>query len=113
MNIDNRLATYGTLAPGRPNHHHLADLQGHWQDGFVIGTLVEKGWGATLGYPALVLDDAGDQIGVHLFESIDLPDHWSRLDAFEGIEYRRAKVQVETDNGPVEAWIYIDADPTT
>jgi len=28
-----RLATYGTLAPGRPNHHHLDGLDGRWFDG--------------------------------------------------------------------------------
>ena len=54
-----RLATYGTLAPGRPNHHQLDGLEGRWLKGHVNGMLVEAGWGASLGYPALVLDPAG------------------------------------------------------
>ncbi len=75
------------------------------------GKRVHKGWGAALGYPALVLDADGDTIEVHLFRSADLPNHWSRLDDFEGREYRRAAVQVETEDGLIGAWIYVAADP--
>lgn len=111
MTIDERLATYGTLAPGRPNHHHLADLEGKWLTGTVRGNLVQRGWGAELGYPALIPADDGDEIEVHLFLSPDLPQHWERLDAFEGAEYRRTPICVQTDTGPMEAWIYLDAKP--
>jgi gamma-glutamylcyclotransferase (GGCT)/AIG2-like uncharacterized protein YtfP len=107
MSVDHYLATYGTLAPGRSNHHHLSALRGVWSIGTVRGKLVEKGWGAA----ALVLDADGDTIEVHLFRSADLPSHWSRLDDFEGSEYRRAPVQVETEAGLVDAWIYVSADP--
>jgi gamma-glutamylcyclotransferase (GGCT)/AIG2-like uncharacterized protein YtfP len=110
MSIDHHLVTYGTLAPGRPNHHQLSGLRGDWVMGIVKGRLVAKGWGAALGFPALILADDGDEIEAHLFVSPDLPDHWDRLDAFEGCEYRRSKVQVLTASGAVEAWIYIDAD---
>ena len=75
MSLDHYLATYGTLAPGRPNHHHLSNLRGEWSIGTVRGALVDKGWGAALGYPALVLDADGDKIEVHLFRSADLPKH--------------------------------------
>jgi gamma-glutamylcyclotransferase (GGCT)/AIG2-like uncharacterized protein YtfP len=109
MSIDHRLAAYGTLAPGRPNHHQLSDLDGTWVLGKVRGTLVQKGWGAKLGYPAIVLGDDGE-IEVHLFESAELPDHWGRLDALEGAEYRRVAIQVETDAGCVESWIYVASD---
>ena len=112
MSTDHRLAAYGTLAPGRPNHHRLSGLAGAWRVGKVRGTLVQKGWGAALGYPALVPGD-GEEIEVHLFESADLPDHWKRLDDFEGAEYRRVPVQVRTDDGFVEAWIYNDAAPVS
>lgn len=110
MTIDHRLATYGTLAPGRVNHHQLADLAGSWTTGTIRGRLVETGWGAALGYPALVLDGAGEAIEVHLFSSADLPAHWDRLDAFEGAEYRRGEVLVETAEGRVAAWICMAAD---
>jgi gamma-glutamylcyclotransferase (GGCT)/AIG2-like uncharacterized protein YtfP len=110
MTLNYHLATYGTLAPGRSNHHQLSHLRGKWSIGTVRGKFVEKGWGAALGYPALVLDADGDTIEVHLFESLDLSDHWRRLDDFEGSEYRRAPVQVETEGGLVDAWIYVSAD---
>jgi len=109
MTADHRLATYGTLAPGRPNHHQLAALNGVWSMGTIRGRLVEEGWGAALGYPALVLDAGGEAVGVHLFTSTDLPAHWARLDAFEGAEYRRSEVRVETGDGAVSAWIYLAA----
>jgi gamma-glutamylcyclotransferase (GGCT)/AIG2-like uncharacterized protein YtfP len=110
MSLDHYLATYGSLAPGRPNHRQLSELRGEWSIGTVRGKRVDRGWGATLGYPGLVLDADGDKIEVHLFRSTDLPKHWSRLDDFEGSEYRRVPVQVETEDGLVDAWIYVIAD---
>ena len=68
-----RLATYGSLAPGRPNAHQLQSLKGRWISGHVHGTLVEAGWGAALGYPALVLAPTDPAIELHVFESIELP----------------------------------------
>lgn len=102
-----RLATYGTLAPGRANNHQLTDLTGVWRQGTVKGRLVEAGWGAALGFPGLVLDPAGKTIEVHLFESSDLPGHWERLDAFEGGGYRRVVTLVCTEEGDLEASIYV------
>jgi gamma-glutamylcyclotransferase (GGCT)/AIG2-like uncharacterized protein YtfP len=110
MTFDHCLATYGTLAPGRANHHQLAELAGTWTTGTIRGRLIETGWGAALGYPALVLEEDGEVIAVHLFTSADLPAHWDRLDAFEGAEYRRGEVLVETDAGLVPAWIYLAAE---
>ncbi len=109
---DTRLATYGTLAPGRVNHHQLAELPGRWLEGTVAGRLVEAGWGAKLGYPGLILDLAGldpaaEAVAVHLFESPELPGHWPRLDSFEGEGYRRVVAPVATDEGPLAAWIYV------
>jgi gamma-glutamylcyclotransferase (GGCT)/AIG2-like uncharacterized protein YtfP len=102
-----RLARYGTLSPGRPNHHQLDDLEGRWFVGHVNGMLLDAGWGAGLGYPALVLDPDGSEISVDVFESVDLPAHWARLDAFEGPGYRRVVTTVRTSTGDVEASIYV------
>src|SRR5687768_13421725 len=104
-----RLATYGTLSPGRVNHHQLARLKGHWRQGTVRGWLDAAGWAAPLGYPGLVLDSTGPLVDVYLFESPELPDHWARLDEFEGAEYRRVIAQVCTAEGDVPAWIYVIA----
>jgi gamma-glutamylcyclotransferase (GGCT)/AIG2-like uncharacterized protein YtfP len=102
-----RLATYGTLAPGRPNEHQLAAMDGRWLAGQVYGTLVDAGWGAGMGYPALVLDRHGTAVDVHVFESADLPAHWSRLDEFEGPGYERVVTTVHTAGGDLEASIYV------
>ena len=102
-----RLATYGSLAPGRVNHHQLAALNGQWRQGTVQGRLVEAGWGAALGFPGLILDPSGSPIDVYVFESDDLPAHWSRLDEFEGPGYQRVVTQVRTGDGERSAYIYV------
>lgn len=106
MNIDHRLAVYGTLAPGRPNHHQIAGLKGEWRQGMVRGRLIAEGWAATDGYPALFLDPQAAAIEVLLFTSPDLPHQWQRLDDFEGPGYRRRAVVVSMGDETLEAWIY-------
>ena len=107
VTAEQRLATYGTLAPGRSNHRQLSALEGRWLRGHVRGTLVEEGWGAEQGYPALILDPAGRRVDVDVFESPDLPAHWLRLDAFEGSGYRRVATTVATAGGALDAFIYV------
>jgi gamma-glutamylcyclotransferase (GGCT)/AIG2-like uncharacterized protein YtfP len=102
-----RLATYGSLAPDRPNHHQLDGLEGRWFAGHVSGMLVHGGWGASLGYPALVLAPDGSDISIDVFESVELPAHWERLDAFEGPGYRRVVTTVRTPVGDVDSSIYV------
>ncbi len=103
------MATYGTLAPGRANHHQLEALKGQWRQGTVRGRLTDAGWGAALGYPGLIFDPEGPDVEVFLFESADLPDHWPRLDDFEGTGYWRVVTQVLTADGELDAWIYVIA----
>lgn len=104
---DCRLAVYGSLAPGKSNHHHLAAIQGEWSDGWVEGELHDQGWGAGMGFPGIVLRPGGRRVPVQVLESDDLPDHWERLDAFEGDQYLRQLVQVHREDGePVIANIY-------
>jgi len=57
----------------------------------------------------LTLDPTGPEVSVNVFESADLPQHWSRLDEFEGPEYRRVVTEVETAGGIVKANIYVVA----
>jgi gamma-glutamylcyclotransferase (GGCT)/AIG2-like uncharacterized protein YtfP len=104
---DTRLATYGTLGPGRPNHGQLNGLSGRWLVGHVRGSLVQAGWGAELGYPGLILDAHGPPVEVDVFESLALPQHWHRLDAFEGPGYRRVAIEVSTAEGDLPASIYV------
>ena len=110
---ERRLASYGTLAPGRPNHHHVRGIPGRWFTGTVRGRLIEEGWGATMGFPALVLDPTGPEVEVQVLESAELPEHWERLDEFEGSGYQRVAALVMTsDDGPVHASIYVLAGET-
>jgi len=72
-----------------------------------MGELTHAGWGASLGYPALVLGPESSAIDVEVFESADLPDHWARLDDFEGPDYQRVVTTVHTTLGDVDASIYV------
>jgi gamma-glutamylcyclotransferase (GGCT)/AIG2-like uncharacterized protein YtfP len=109
---DERLIVYGTLAPGEPNHHHLSDLKGTWTEGFVRGQLYQVGWGAAQGFPALRASREGPRVRAFLFESADLPEHWARLDAFEGEEYQRVLVPFENESDePLPGYLYEGPDP--
>ena len=104
------LAVYGTLAPGRVNHHQISALSGNWRRGTVRGKLFPSGWGAAAGFPGLILDPRGPTVEVSLFESEELPAHWNRLDEFEGSGYKRVAVTVNTDGGGRSAYIYVLAE---
>lgn len=101
-----RLAVYGTLAPGRSNHHQLADLSGDWQPGIIRGWRQDSGWGEGGIYPGFRPDAEGPEVAVQVFTSSDLPDHWARLDAFEGVEYERVIVEVGLGEDVVTTSVY-------
>jgi len=98
------LAVYGTLAPGRPNHHVLAPLGGEWTDGLIEGDLLPMGWGADLGYPGFWPRIGGDAVAVQVLRAPLLATAWPDLDRFEGPGYRRILVPVVgTEMGPGQA----------
>ncbi len=102
-----RLFVYGTLAPGGPNEHLLQRIGGSWQKASARGKLIPEGWGATLGYPAIVLDPDGDKVEGLLFSSDALSEHWRKFDEFEGEGYERVLTMVElSDGSTVQAYIY-------
>ena len=101
------LFVYGTLAPGRPNEHVLAEIEGVWKAATVTGTLREAGWGAAMGYPGIDLDSQGQTVEGFVFSSARLVDMWAALDAFEGDAYQRVITAVTlTDGSQLEAHIY-------
>ena len=103
-----RLFVYGTLAPGRPNGHILAEVPGTWMSAAVKGTLCQEGWGAEVGYPGIVLDEQGSEVNGFIFSSKALAKHWPRLDDFEGEGYERVVTLAKLGNGSVvKAWIYV------
>jgi gamma-glutamylcyclotransferase (GGCT)/AIG2-like uncharacterized protein YtfP len=104
-----KLAVYGTLAPGEVNHSQIAGISGRWSDGFVHGELLQAGWGADHGYPALAWRPDGPRVPAKLFVAPDLDRHWRRLDEFEGDGYRRILVSFEADGDIVAvANLYAD-----
>lgn len=106
LTAEHRLATYGSLVPGGPNHGQLDGLIGRWLAGHVRGTLMDEGWGAELGYPGIVLDEHGDDVQVQVFECADLIGRWPLLDEFEGSGYERVITVVRTASAEFEASIY-------
>jgi gamma-glutamylcyclotransferase (GGCT)/AIG2-like uncharacterized protein YtfP len=60
-------------------------------------------------YPAIVAD-AGASVDGVLYFDVDAAD-LARLDAFEGVEYRRDAVPVSTASGPAmaQAYVWLDA----
>jgi gamma-glutamylcyclotransferase (GGCT)/AIG2-like uncharacterized protein YtfP len=108
FDMTDRLFVYGSLAPGRQNKHILAPLEGTWQAATVRGRLKMEGWGATLGFPGLVLDPAGDEVKGQVFTSYKLADFWPELDEFEGEQYGRVPVEATLAGGvAVEAHVYV------
>jgi gamma-glutamylcyclotransferase (GGCT)/AIG2-like uncharacterized protein YtfP len=105
--MTHRLFVYGTLAPGRPNAHVLADVAGAWEPATVIGRLFQQAWGAAAGYPGIVLDEQGEAVEGFLFSSQRLSEHWARLDAFEGEGYERVLTTAKRKDGTAgDAYIY-------
>lgn len=102
-----RLFVYGTLRPGHPNEHILEAVGGTFEPGTVRGRLHEAGWGAAMGYPAIVLDEDGGEVEGFVFTSENLAGHWEALDEFEGDAYRRVLTKVTLKDGTtVDAYVY-------
>ena len=114
LTADHRLATYGTLAPGKTYHHIVSNIEGEWITGTVRGHRYDSGWGAAHGYPGIKLDDYGQEVPVHVLISKDLPEYWPRIDEFEGGGYKRVPVMTQTVKGLMEVSIYeLEEEPVT
>ena len=108
MDTINNLFVYGTLGPDRPNEHILRNIGGSWEEASVTGKLHQEGWGATMGYPAIVLDKNGAKVEGFLFSSDNIAAHWHELDEFEGEAYERIVSKVKlNDKTIVDAYIYV------
>ncbi|MET0300695.1 MAG: gamma-glutamylcyclotransferase family protein [Flavitalea sp.] len=104
----NRLVVYGSLAPGCINHEQVQDIEGEWNPVRISGTLENAGWGSGAGYPGFrfVEESSASVIPAQLFESPALPEHWERLDEFEGEEYRRVLIVFQLGDSEGLGFIY-------
>ncbi len=72
------------------------------------GHLKQCGWGAEMGYPAIVLDEDGEDVSGYVFSSGNLAKHWNELDDFEGDEYERVVAEVRMDDHrSIQAHVYV------
>lgn len=97
-----RLISYGTLAPGKPNHSLISDLPGEWKECVIRGTMNQSG-----GLPRFSWNPHGAEQSASLFTSDALPNHWDRIDRFEGREYRRQLIPAGTHGGIAIGYAYI------
>jgi gamma-glutamylcyclotransferase (GGCT)/AIG2-like uncharacterized protein YtfP len=98
------LVVYGTLAPGRENHHLLTPLAGEWSEVTIEGELGE--W---IGYPMFRWVTPGARVPAWLLRSADLPAHYARLDEFETAAYARHLVPYDGDTGLGVANCYVES----
>src|SRR3546814_6998489 len=73
-----KLAIYGTLAPGKANHHYIGGLGGAWQDAAVRGSLGRVPCGMHGGLPAMLLDPASPLQTLKLLPCEGLPSACTR-----------------------------------
>lgn len=103
-----RVFAYGTLKRGERNHPLVAPYLRRVLPGFVEGFHLyhlPRGPHRPYAYPAMVPGEGRVYGEVFCLASEALP----LLDALEeeGEEYRRVRVRVETEEGPLEAWAYL------
>nr|WP_298099253.1 gamma-glutamylcyclotransferase family protein [uncultured Shinella sp.] len=102
------LFVYGTLRPGDSNEHVMKKIGGEWKEASIKGRYINEGWGFRKhGLPALLVDEAGQDIPGYIFISENLEKNWSVLDEFEGVDYDRVVTKaVCTDGEVVDVYVY-------
>jgi len=93
-----KLAVYGTLSPGEVNASVLGSIDGSWHKAEVEGIRFLLAQGMDIGFPGFHWIPGGPTLAVHLLVAPDLPNHWSRLDRFEGPDYCRILVPAYRNN---------------
>ena len=107
MEFINSIFVYGTLQPGKQYEKILKNLKGVWSKGYIFGKMVNIGFGSNYGYPAIKLNKKGSKIYGMILKSKNLKKTISKLDKFEGKDYKRVTTYVYLLNGKkLKAYIY-------
>lgn len=96
-----RLIVYGSLARGECHDDVLASVPGQWSPAAIHGEIDRTGT-----YPRFTWRPDGPAHAVQCFAAPTLPQHWPRLDAFEGDGYRRIWITAQVDGMQRVASIY-------
>jgi gamma-glutamylcyclotransferase (GGCT)/AIG2-like uncharacterized protein YtfP len=99
-----KLFTYGTLVPGKPNNSIISALEGKWERCTTSGQIIEVS-----GLSMFRWEPYGQNIKGQLFVSPDISKQWTDLDKFEGDRYKRCMITVDTNTGISVANAYLDA----
>ncbi len=103
-----RLFVYGTLAPGKENHHWLSPLKGAWHPATAKGSIEIQTIGSHAGLPCFIPSKTKIVEGL-IFTSNELYKIWDKLDEFEGVDYiRRLMPVISSDGEELQAFIYLD-----
>ena len=96
------LFIYGTLRKGARNRYKIEPFITLWQSAAAQGSLFKHGK-----YPFLMTRGKTTVVG-ELVGLIDENETFKFLDKFEGPEYKREEIEVETANGEKKkAWVYL------
>jgi hypothetical protein len=79
----------------------VSSIAGEWLPGTISGNLTEDH-----GCPMFRWSVQGNKVPVEMLLADELPNHWDRLDRFEGADYQRILVPIETSKGLVVANLY-------
>lgn len=99
---------YGTLRWGERNHRLLSDANCVARIAYAKGSLIDT----AADYPAMYVDSDDVVVG-ELYEVND--QQFKSLDELEGFyqpndprnHYERIQIEVQTDRGAIEAWVYV------
>lgn len=97
-----KLISYGTLAPGQPNHSLISDLTGEWEECVIQGTMNREN-----GLSRFSWNPRGAEQTASLFTSDALARNWDRIDRFEGKGYRRHLIPAKTQAGIAIGYAYV------
>lgn len=103
---NHRLALYGTLRRGEANHSLIEEVPGRWLNGVTNGDLCLHD-----SLPAFTWKLGGESVPVEILISTELPERFHRIDEFEGSNYARIWIPVQTADGLQICNIYSDSRP--